>query len=181
MAKQVSNSFSPVQKSVSLDDKYTARDGTILLNGSQVLVRLMIEQSRADQQVGLNTAGFISGYRGSPLGSVDQAFWTSAGHLKPLNIRFEPGLNEDLAATSVWGTQQTELLGGGPYDGVFGLWYGKSPGVDRSGDVFRHGNINGTSPHGGMLAVSGDDPGASSSTIPIHAPNCFVLINAISV
>ncbi len=176
MAKQVSNSFSPVQKSVSLDDKYTARDGTILLNGSQVLVRLMIEQSRADQQVGLNTAGFISGYRGSPLGSVDQAFWTSAGHLKPLNIRFEPGLNEDLAATSVWGTQQTELLGGGPYDGVFGLWYGKSPGVDRSGDVFRHGNINGTSPHGGMLAVSGDDPGASSSTIPNQCEHGFAAL-----
>ncbi len=176
MAKQTSKKFAPAQKPVSLEDKYTASDGTILLNGSQALVRLMMEQSGADQRIGLNTAGFVSGYRGSPLGGVDQAFWSAAHHLKPLNILFEPGLNEDLAATSVWGSQQTELLGGGPYDGVFGLWYGKNPGVDRSGDVFRHGNINGTSPNGGMLAVSGDDPGASSSTIPNQCEQSFAAL-----
>lgn len=158
---------------VSLDDKYLSIDGNILINGSQALVRLMLEQSRADQRAGLNTAGFVSGYRGSPLGGVDQTFWRAATHLDQANIRFEPGLNEDLAATAVWGTQQTELLGGGPYDGVFGLWYGKNPGVDRSGDVFKHGNINGTSAHGGMLAISGDDPGATSSTIPNQCEHTF--------
>ncbi|MCP4185575.1 MAG: indolepyruvate ferredoxin oxidoreductase family protein [Hyphomicrobiales bacterium] len=158
---------------VSLLEKYLSSDVTVLLSGTQALVRLMLEQSRADKRAGLNTAGFVSGYRGSPLGGVDQAFWAAADHLDPLAIRFEPGLNEDLAATAVWGTQQSQLLGGGPYDGVFALWYGKNPGVDRCGDVFKHANISGTSPHGGMLAISGDDPGATSSALANQCEQSF--------
>ncbi|MCP4935012.1 MAG: indolepyruvate ferredoxin oxidoreductase family protein, partial [bacterium] len=120
----------PALKQVSLSEKYLSGEGTVLLNGSQALARLMLEQSRADKRHGLNTAGFVSGYRGSPLGGVDQTFWAAASHLEKAAIRFEPGLNEDIAATAVWGTQQAELLGGGQYDGVFAMWYGKNPGVD---------------------------------------------------
>ncbi len=160
-------------KQVLLTDKYLSGEGTILLNGSQALARLMLEQSRADKRHGLNTAGFVSGYRGSPLGGVDQNFWAAASHLEKAAIRFEPGLNEDIAATAVWGTQQGELLGGGQYDGVFAMWYGKNPGVDRSGDVFKHANTSGTSAHGGVLAISGDDPGASSSAITSQCEQSF--------
>ena len=132
-------------KNVSLDDKYTATTGRIYLSGIQALVRLPIIQRMRDVRAGLNTAGFISGYRGSPLGGLDEAYWHAEKHLDANHILFQPGINEDLALTSVWGTQQVKLIGGSPYDGVFGLWYAKGPGVDRSIDVMKHMNHAGTS------------------------------------
>lgn len=150
----------------SLDDKYTQKEGRIYLNGSQALVRLMLLQAERDRINGLHTGGFVSGYRGSPLGAVDQAFWAAKKFLEPARIRFQPGLNEDLGATSVWGSQQVNLFEGATVDGVFGLWYGKGPGVDRAMDVFKHANAAGTSRHGGVLLVAGDDHGAKSSTLP---------------
>lgn len=158
---QVSNSPAP-----SLDDKYTRKEGRIYLNGSQALVRLMLLQAERDRINGLHTGGFVSGYRGSPLGAVDQAFWAAKKFLEPARIKFQPGLNEDLGATSVWGSQQVNLFEGATVDGVFGLWYGKGPGVDRAMDVFKHANAAGTSRHGGVLLVAGDDHGAKSSTLP---------------
>jgi indolepyruvate ferredoxin oxidoreductase len=125
----------------------------------------MLQRER-DALAGLNTAGFVSGYRGSPLGSVDQTLWKASKHLKKHHIQFQPGLNEDLAATSVWGSQQVNMYPGAKYDGVFGMWYGKGPGVDRSGDVFKHANGAGTSKHGGVLVLAGDDHSAKSSTLP---------------
>ena len=148
----------------ALDDRYTKTEGLVLLGGNQALVRLPIQQRLKDQAAGLNTGGFISGYRGSPLGRYDMDLWSAAKHLKPLNIQFQPGVNEDLAATAVWGTQNVGLLPGAQVDGVFGLWYGKGPGVDRSLDAFKHANLAGTSPKGGVLALAGDDHGAKSST-----------------
>ena len=159
--------------SYNLDDKYSRPDGRLFLSGSQALVRLLLEQSRRDQLAGLNTGGFVSGYRGSPLGGVDMALWGAGEHLAQANIKFEPGLNEDLAATAVWGSQQTDIFGPARVDGVFGMWYGKNPGLDRSGDAIRHANFAGTSRHGGVLAVSGDDPGASSSTIANGCEQAF--------
>ena len=134
----------PLSK-VSLDDKYLLEKGRVFLTGIQALVRLPLMQKARDRQVGLNTAGFISGYRGSPLGGYDQALWKIKPLLVENDIHFEPGINEDLAATAVWGSQQLNMYEGAKYDGVFGLWYGKGPGVDRTGDVFRHANSNGTS------------------------------------
>ena len=122
-------------RTVSLDDKYTATTGEIYLSGIQALVRLPIMQRLRDQAVGLNTGGFISGYRGSPLGGLDEALWKAKPQLDAAHVHFVPGVNEDLAATAVWGSQQVHLLGESDYDGVFGLWYGKGPGVDRSSDV----------------------------------------------
>ena len=148
-----------------LSDKYTVTAGPIWINGTQAITRLLLEQSRIDAAKGLNTAGFVSGYRGSPLGGVDQTLFKEGELLRQANIRFEPGVNEDLAATALWGTQQANIYPTAQYDGVFGLWYGKSPGLDRSGDVFRHANMAGTSPHGGVLALVGDDPGCKSSTL----------------
>ena len=121
---------------VSLDDKYTAESGLVFMTGTQALVRLPLEQRRRDVAAGLNTAGFISGYRGSPLGGYDQQLHRARKHLEEHHILFRPGLNEDLAATAVWGSQQSGLYGDAKYDGVFGIWYGKGPGVDRSGDAF---------------------------------------------
>ncbi len=151
---------------VGLDDKYTLEKGRVYLNGTQALVRLLMLQRERDARAGLNTAGFVSGYRGSPLGSVDQTLWKASKHLKKHHIQFQPGLNEDLAATSVWGSQQVNMYPGAKYDGVFGMWYGKGPGVDRSGDVFKHANGAGTSKHGGVLVLAGDDHSAKSSTLP---------------
>jgi indolepyruvate ferredoxin oxidoreductase len=151
---------------VSLDDRWTLERGVAYMNGTQALVRLMMLQRQRDVLAGLNTAGFITGYRGSPLGAVDQTAWKAKKYLDRHHIKFQPGINEDLAATSVWGTQQVNMFTGARYDGVFGLWYGKGPGVDRCGDVFKHGNAAGTSPHGGVLVVAGDDHGAKSSTLP---------------
>ena len=155
-----------LMRDVTLDDKFTIDEGRIFVTGAQALARLPMLQRDRDRRAGLNTAGFVSGYRGSPLGTYDMALWKAKKHLDAAQIRFQPGLNEDLAATSVWGTQQAGLGGRGAYDGVFGIWYGKGPGVDRSGDVFKHGNLAGTAPHGGVLALFGDDPVAKSSTIP---------------
>ena len=131
--------------SVSLDDKYTAITGRIYLSGVQALVRLPLMQRLRDQTAGLNTAGFISGYRGSPLGGLDEAYWKAEKFLAARHVHFQPGINEDMALTSVWGSQQVKLIGGSPYDGVFALWYAKGPGVDRSVDVLKHMNHAGTS------------------------------------
>ena len=153
-------------RAVTLGDKYSLPKGKIYLTGTQALVRLMLLQSALDRMRGLSTGGFASGYRGSPLGGVDQAFWAAKQFLTPANIHFQAGVNEDLAATAVWGSQQLNLFQGATVDGVFGLWYGKGPGVDRSLDVFKHANAAGTSKHGGVLLVAGDDHAAKSSTLP---------------
>ncbi len=151
---------------VTLDDKYALERGRVYLTGIQALIRLPIMQRQRDLARGLNTAGYISGYRGSPLAAYDLNLWRASEFLDANHITFKPGVNEELAATAVWGTQQ---LGFGPkakYDGVFAIWYGKGPGVDRSGDVFRHANVSGTAPLGGVLALLGDDHNAVSSTVP---------------
>ena len=149
---------------VSLDDKFDLSKERIFVTGSQAVVRLLMMQHERDRRAGLNTAGFASGYRGSPLGGLDQQIARAERHLSKRNIVFQPGLNEELAATACWGSQQAGLDGTGKYDGVFSLWYGKGPGVDRSGDVFRHANLAGSSRHGGVLALMGDDHTAESST-----------------
>ncbi|SFI26761.1 indolepyruvate ferredoxin oxidoreductase family protein [Jannaschia pohangensis] len=149
---------------VCLSDRYDLTKDHVLLNGTQALVRLMLMQKERDRRAGLNTAGFCTGYRGSPLGAVDLMMTKAEKVLTANDITFRPGLNEDLAATSVWGTQQAELRGEGRFDGVFGLWYGKGPGVDRSGDVMRHANMAGTSRNGGVLMAMGDDHTGESST-----------------
>jgi len=151
-------------KSTSLDDKYDLKKGRIFVSGPQAIVRLLLMQRELDRRAGLATAGFVSGYRGSPLGGLDLNFLRAKRVLDEAGILFQPGLNEDLAATAIWGSQQAEMRGEGCYDGVFALWYGKGPGVDRSGDVFRHANLAGTSGHGGVLALMGDDHTAESST-----------------
>jgi indolepyruvate ferredoxin oxidoreductase len=153
-------------ESVQLDDKYTLESGRAWMSGIHALVRLPMMQRVRDLRAGLNTAGFVSGYRGSPLGGVDQNMWKAAKYLKAHHVEFQPGINEDLAATAVWGSQQVNLFPGAKYDGVFGMWYGKGPGVDRCGDVFKHANAAGTSRHGGVLVVAGDDHPAKSSTLP---------------
>jgi len=158
---------------VTLDDKYTMTSGRVFLTGTQALVRLPMLQRKRDLAAGLNTAGYISGYRGSPLGGVDQALWKATEHLAEHHIVFQPGVNEDLAATAIWGTQQVNLFPGAKYDGVFGMWYGKGPGVDRCGDVFKHANSAGTWKHGGVLAVAGDDHAARSSTVAHQSEHAF--------
>ena len=150
---------------VSLSDRYDLEKSPVLLNGTQALVRLMLMQSARDRAAGLNTAGYVTGYRGSPLGAVDMQMMRAQKPLSEAGILFQPGLNEDLAATALWGTQQAELRGEGTHDGVFGLWYGKGPGVDRSGDVMRHANMAGSSRHGGVLMAMGDDHTGESSTV----------------
>ena len=162
-----------VNLDVGLDDKYTANSGPIFLSGIQALVRLPLMQRVRDQAAGLNTAGFISGYRGSPLGGLDENLWKAQPHLAAHHVQFVPGVNEDLAATAVWGSQQVDLIGEAKYDGVFAMWYGKGPGVDRCGDVFKHMNHAGTSQHGGVLLVAGDDHGAYSSTLPHQSDHLF--------
>jgi indolepyruvate ferredoxin oxidoreductase len=159
---------------VSLDDKYTLEEGRIFLTGTQALVRLPLMQRARDRQAGLNTGCFISGYRGSPLGGFDQQLWRARKFLEKSNIRFQPGVNEDLAATAIWGTQQVGLYPGATVDGVFSIWYGKGPGVDRSGDVLRHANLAGTAPHGGVLALAGDDHTCKSSTTAHQTEYAFM-------
>ena len=149
---------------VSLNDKYTRESGRIFVTGIQALVRLPMLQAARDAVNGLNTAAYITGYRGSPLGGFDIQLWQAQEFLDPHNIIFQPGINEDLAATAIWGTQQAEIDGYGKFDGVFCIWYGKGPGVDRSGDAFRHANLAGTSKYGGVLAAMGDDHACESST-----------------
>ena len=149
---------------ISLDDRYRATEGRVFLSATQALVRLALDRRRLDLAAGHDTAGYISGYRGSPLGGYDRALWDAQAILADHHVRFQPGVNEELAATALWGTQQVPLLGDARYQGVFGLWYGKGPGVDRSGDAFKHANLAGTSPLGGIVVLAGDDHGAKSST-----------------
>ena len=155
-----------LDRGYDLESKYTREQGRIYLSGVQALVRLPLMQQMRDRAAGLDTAGFISGYRGSPLGGFDLELWRARKHLQASGIEFTPGLNEDLGATMVWGTQQTNLFPGAKHDGVFAMWYGKGPGVDRCGDVFKHGNAAGTSKHGGVLALAADDHACRSSTLP---------------
>ena len=162
------------QGPISLDQKYTQGSGHVFLTGIQALVRLPMAQIRRDRANGLNTAGFISGYRGSPLGGYDQQLFAARKHLEQYNIKFQPGVNEDLAATAIWGSQQLNLSKGANYDGVVGIWYGKGPGVDRCGDVFRHGNAAGSAKNGGVLCLAGDDHGAKSSTVPHQSDHAFI-------
>src|SRR5215813_13305812 len=157
----------------ALEDRYRLDKGRVYLTGIQALVRLPMMQRQRDLKAGLNTGGFISGYRGSPLGMYDHALWTAKKYLKDNNIHFQPGLNEDLAATSVWGSQQVGLFPGAKVDGVFGIWYGKGPGVDRSMDVLKHANSAGSSRHGGVLALAGDDHGCQSSTLAHQSEQVF--------
>lgn len=159
---------------ISLDDKYALSKTRAYMTGIEALVRLPILQHQRDLDNGLNTAGFISGYRGSPLGSVDQAMWRAKSYLDEHNIVFQPGINEDLAATAVWGSQQVNLFEGAKYDGVFSMWYGKGPGVDRSMDVIKHANAFGTAKYGGVLAVAGDDHASKSSTLPHQSEHMFI-------
>src|SRR3954451_22705070 len=159
---------------VSLEDKYTLASGRVYLTGTQALVRLAMVQRERDLAAGLNTAGFISGYRGSPLGGFDQALWKAKKHLADHHIHFTPGVNEELAATAVWGSQQVGLFPGAKYDGVFAMWYGKGPGVDRAGDALKHGNSAGTAPYGGVLALAGDDHTCKSSTLAHQSEFAFI-------
>jgi indolepyruvate ferredoxin oxidoreductase len=159
---------------IQLADRYDLAKSPVLLNGAQAVARLLLSQKERDRRAGLNTAGFVTGYRGSPLGGLDLQFSRLKKEFAAADIRFEPGLNEELAATALWGPQQAEMRGEGRFDGVFGLWYGKGPGVDRCGDVFRHANLAGTSKHGGVLALMGDDHTAESSTTAHQSEFAFV-------
>jgi indolepyruvate ferredoxin oxidoreductase len=162
------------QGPISLDQKYTEGAGHIFLTGIQALVRLPMAQIRRDRSAGLNTAALVTGYRGSPLGGYDQQLMAARKHLDQYGVKFQPGVNEDLAATAIWGTQQLHLSPGANYDGVVGIWYGKGPGVDRCGDVFRHGNAAGSAKFGGVLCLAGDDHGAKSSTVPHQSDHAFI-------
>jgi len=158
---------------VTLDDKYLLEDGRAFITGVQALIRVLLDRKRLDRKAGLNTAGFLSGYRGSPLGGLDQQAARLNKLLTAHDVVFKEGLNEDLAATAVWGSQQANLFPGATHDGVFGMWYGKAPGVDRTGDVFKHANFAGSFPTGGVLAVAGDDHACKSSTLPSQSEFAF--------
>ncbi|MEO7009119.1 MAG: indolepyruvate ferredoxin oxidoreductase family protein, partial [Caldimonas sp.] len=161
-------------ESVTLDDKYSLASGRAFMSGTQALVRLPMLQKARDRIAGLNTAGFISGYRGSPLGGYDQSLWQAKAHLAAQDIVFQPGVNEELAATAVWGSQQLDIYPQSKkFDGVFGIWYGKGPGVDRTSDVFKHANMAGTAKHGGVIALAGDDHIAKSSTAAHQSDHIF--------
>jgi indolepyruvate ferredoxin oxidoreductase len=173
-------------RQTSLEDKYALETGRVYISGIQALVRLPMIQHRRDLAAGLNTAGFISGYRGSPLGVYDNALWQAKKFLASDQVHFQPGINEDLAATAVWGSQQVNLFPGAKVDGVFGIWYGKGPGVDRSVDALKHANSAGTSPYGGVLALAGDDHGCQSSTLAhqseqIYAAAMMPILNPATV
>jgi indolepyruvate ferredoxin oxidoreductase len=167
---------SPVSGGVSLDDKYLLDRGRAFMTGIQALVRLPLDRKRLDRKNGLNTAGFISGYRGSPLGGYDQQLTAVKKLVEAHDVKLWEGLNEDLGATAVWGSQQTHLFPEAKFDGVFGIWYGKAPGVDRTGDVFKHANMAGVDPKGGVLALCGDDPNSKSSTLASQSE--FAMIDA---
>jgi indolepyruvate ferredoxin oxidoreductase len=164
----------PPTSPVTLADKYALPKGRVYMTGTQALVRLLLAQKARDAAAGLRTAGFVSGYRGSPLGAVDQELWKARALLEGEQIKFTPGLNEELAATAVWGSQMVNLDPNAQVDGVFALWYGKGPGVDRSGDVFKHGNIAGCSKHGGVLLIAGDDHSCKSSSLPHQSEHAFI-------
>ena len=163
-----------MKHTASLDDKYALDETRQLLTGTQAIVRLMLTQRARDVRAGLNTAGYVTGYRGSPIASLEAAMLRARGVLEANHVKFMAGLNEDLAATALWGAQQAELRGEGKYDGVFGVWYGKGPGLDRTGDVFRHANHAGTSKNGGVLALMGDDHTCESSTSAHQSEFAFV-------
>jgi indolepyruvate ferredoxin oxidoreductase len=156
----------PSLREVTFDDKYSVERGAIYITGVQALVKLPLIIRELDQRAGLNTAGFISGFRGSPLGTFDQQLWKANRFLTERAIRFVPGVNEELAATAVWGSQQLAFEPGAKVDGVFAMWYGKSPGVDRAMDALRHGNAAGSSANGGVLVLAGDDHPGRSATVP---------------
>ncbi len=166
-----------ITSKITLEDKYTAPSGQVFLSGVQALVRLPMIQRDRDRANGLNTAGFISGYRGSPLSGLDKELWHAKKHLEAHDIRFQPGLNEDLAATAIWGTQQAGLSGEAKVDGIFAYWYGKGPGLDRAADAFKHANSAGTARHGGVLVLAGDDHGARSSTMAHQSEQLFMAMN----
>ncbi|MBS3960862.1 MAG: indolepyruvate ferredoxin oxidoreductase family protein [Sandarakinorhabdus sp.] len=169
----VATTLSSTSAPVSLEDRFVLEAPRIFLSGTQALVRMALVQQARDAAAGLNTAGFISGYRGSPLGGFDQELWRVARRLEAANIMFVPGINEELGATAVWGSQMAGLNRRAKFDGVFGLWYGKGPGLDRAMDVLKHANAAGTSQHGGVLAIVGDDHGAKSSTLPHQSDHNF--------
>src|SRR6476620_7919225 len=164
----------PSLDSYEPSDRYDREEGRVFLTGTQAIVRIALDQARRDRARRLNTAGFISGYRGSPLGGIDLELWRIQERLKQDRVEFLPAVNEDLAATAVLGSQQVATQGDREVDGVFGLWYGKGPGVDRSGDALKHGNAYGSSPHGGVLVVAGDDHGCVSSSMPHQSDHAFV-------
>ncbi|MEO8630362.1 MAG: indolepyruvate ferredoxin oxidoreductase family protein, partial [Betaproteobacteria bacterium] len=164
-------------RNTALEDKYTLETGRIFITGTQALVRLPMMQHQRDLNAGFDTAGYVSGYRGSPLGGYDQQLWSAKKFLQAHNIVFQPGVNEDLAATAIWGTQQVHFHGENKYDGVFAIWYGKGPGVDRTGDAFRHGNLAGTHPLGGVLVLMGDDHTCESSTTAHQSE--FAMVDAM--
>ncbi|MGH7061632.1 MAG: indolepyruvate ferredoxin oxidoreductase family protein, partial [Stellaceae bacterium] len=159
---------------VTLDDKYVLDRGRVFLTGTQALVRLPMMQRQRDQAAGLDTACFVSGYRGSPLGGLDQALWRARPFIEKNRIHFQPAINEELGATAVWGSQQLGLFPGAKYDGVFGMWYGKGPGVDRSGDALKHGNSAGSVANGGALLLAGDDHTCKSSTLAHQSELAFI-------
>ena len=172
MEHRAPQSFGPY--AYRLEDRYTAQQGRVFMSGTQAIVRILLDQARRDRAAGLNTAGFVSGYRGSPLGGVDQELWRAKSLLAQNRIDFMPGVNEDLAATAVFGSQQVESDPNRTVEGVFGLWYGKGPGVDRSSDALKHANAYGSSPHGGVLVVAGDDHGCVSSSIAHQSDAAFI-------
>jgi len=159
---------------MTLSDRLNQSEGWVYMTGMQALVRLPIAQRQRDSAAGLNTGGYISGYRGSPLGRYDMDLWSASDELKAHNIYFQPGLNEDLAATATWGAQQVGLFPGATVEGVFSIWYGKAPGMDRSMDPLRHANLAGTSDKGGTILLVGDDHGAKSSTVACYSDYNFV-------
>jgi len=159
---------------VSLDDKYDLGQSQVFVTGYHALIRALLMQKERDRRAGINTAGYVTGYRGSPLGGLDQQMVRAGRQLAAADVKFQPGINEELAATAIWGSQQSELRGEGKFDGVFGMWYGKGPGVDRSGDVFRHANMAGTAKNGGVIALMGDDHTAESSTTAHQSEFHFV-------
>ncbi|MDP6190945.1 MAG: indolepyruvate ferredoxin oxidoreductase family protein, partial [Gammaproteobacteria bacterium] len=161
-------------KVTDLFECYRQPSGRVYMNGQQALARILIEQMRMDRNNQLHTGSMVSGYRGSPLGNIDNTLHAAKPFFEPLNIHFHPAVNEDLAATMIWGSQQSQLSPQANTDGVVGMWYGKGPGVDRCGDVFKHANAAGTSKHGGVLCVAGDDHGAKSSTVPHQSDHAFM-------
>jgi indolepyruvate ferredoxin oxidoreductase len=159
---------------ISLDDKYDLNCGRIFANGAQALVRATLMQKQIDEASGLNTAGYVSGYRGSPLGGVDLQFWKAKHWLQKSSVLFEPGINEDLVATAIVGTRQAAELPQPKHDGIFGMWYGKGPGVDRAGGALKHANYSGSSRLGGVIAVFSDDHPGKSSTIAYHSEQALM-------
>jgi len=169
---------SPKRLEMTLEDRLSQEEGWVYMTGMQALVRLPIQQRKRDAAAGLNTGGYISGYRGSPVGTYDMNLWKASKELEENNIYFQPGLNEDMAATATWGAQNVGIFPGAKVDGVFSIWYGKTPGLDRSMDPLRHANLAGTSALGGTLLLVSDDHGAKSSTLACYSDTSFASLGA---